>query len=215
MSDGVTNHEVPDPDAESVRLARQGDYEAFERLVARHERSIYTLAMRIVRNPEDAEDVVQQTFLSVLEHLDGFAGQSQFRTWLVRIATNHALKTLRKRRGLPIAATGAGGEDDDTRLPHPEFIAPWRDDPVELAGRRETQELLDAALDQLDEKYRLVFLLRDVEGLSTEETARELGITVANVKVRLLRARLMLREKLTRTLGDTQRRVIARHDHED
>ncbi|MGB9626030.1 MAG: RNA polymerase sigma factor [Phycisphaerae bacterium] len=213
MSDGVTNHEVPDPDAESVRLARQGDYEAFERLVARHERSIYTLAMRIVRNPEDAEDVVQQTFLSVLEHLNGFAGQSQFRTWLVRIATNHALKTLRKRRGLPIAATGAAGEDDDTWLPHPEFIAPWRDDPGELAGRRETQQLLDAALDQLDEKYRLVFLLRDVEGLSTEETARELGITVANVKVRLLRARLMLREKLTRTLGDTQRRVIARHDH--
>ncbi len=214
MSERVTTHEVPDPDAELVRRARQGDYEAFERLVARHEDAVYTLALRIVRNQQDAEDVVQQTFLSVLEHLNGFAGQSQFRTWLVRIATNHALKTLRKRRGLPIAAIGAAGKDDDASLPHPEFIAPWRDDPGELARRRETQELLDAVLDQLDEKYRLVFLLRDVEGLSTEETARELGITVANVKVRLLRARLMLREKLTRALGDTEHRVIARHDHE-
>jgi len=100
----------PDPDDELVRFARQGRYDAFEELVARHERSMYTLAMRIVRRPEDAEDVVQQTFLSALENLESFAGQSQFRTWLVTIATNYALKVLRKRRGLPTVPLESGAQ---------------------------------------------------------------------------------------------------------
>jgi RNA polymerase sigma-70 factor (ECF subfamily) len=215
MTKPVVIPSASDPDAEWVRRAREGSYEAFEQLVARHEGSIYTLALRIVRRPEDAEDVVQQTFLAVLEHLDGFEGQSQFRTWLVRIATNHALKVLRKRRGLLTTSMESASEDDYTTLPRPEYIAPWRNEPGEIAQRRETLQMLNDALDQLDEKYRLVFLLRDVEGLSTEETARELGISVANVKVRLLRARLMLRERLTRTLGDAERRIeiTADHDH--
>ena len=103
-------------------------------------------------------------------------------------------------------------DDQDGPLPHPQFIAEWRDDPLRIAERHESRLEIDAALDRLDEKYRLVFLLRDVEGLSTEETAEAVGITVANVKVRLLRARLALREQLTRTFGDEATRLTP-HTH--
>jgi RNA polymerase sigma-70 factor (ECF subfamily) len=196
-----------DDDEELVRRARQGSFDAFEVLVSRHERYIYTLALRIVRSVHDAEEVVQESFLSALEHLTGFAGASSFRTWLVRIATNHALKLLRRRRAHPAFSLDASSPDDDGPLPHPDFIAPWRDRPESMAERHETRRLLAEALDALEEKYRLVFLLRDVEGLSTGEASHALNISEANVKVRLLRARLMLRERLTRALGDAQRQV--------
>jgi RNA polymerase sigma-70 factor (ECF subfamily) len=197
-----------------VRRARQGDFGAFEALVAAHERRIYGLALRIVGRRHDAEEVVQQTFLSVIEHLKDFREEAQFSTWLTRIATNHALALLRKRsrrRTVPLAEDGSQEGYDD--LPHPQFIAQWRETPEQIASRRETRRILDEALGQLDEKYRLVFVLRDVEGLSTAETAEALGITEANVKVRLLRARLMLREQLTRRFGDEAERVFPGHDH--
>jgi RNA polymerase sigma-70 factor (ECF subfamily) len=101
---------------------------------------------------------------------------------------------------------------DDDSLPHPEYIADWRESPAELATRSETQRLIDVALAELDERYRLVFLLRDVEGFSVKETADALGLSEANVKVRLLRARLELREKLTRAFGDESRRLQP-HSH--
>ncbi len=213
MSDSPANSLKPDPDAELVRLARQGSLEAFEQLVARHETAMYTLAMRMLRNPHDAQDVVQQTFLSVLENLEKFAGESQFRTWLVRIATNHALKLLRKKRGLPTTQEAPTTEDDSSQLPHPQFIAPWRENPGHVAQSRETMQLISDALDELDEKYRLAFILRDIEGLSVDETAQAMQISPANVKVRLLRARLMLRERLTQALGDPHRRITADHSH--
>jgi RNA polymerase sigma-70 factor (ECF subfamily) len=212
MNDPASPTAMPDPDAEWVHLAREGDYSAFEKLVELHEGHVYDLATRIVRRREDAEDVVQQTFLSVMESLDGFAGESRFRTWLIRIATNHALKILRKRRGLPTVSLKPE-EDEPAELPHPQFIAPWRQEPGEIAQARETQALIGLAMDELDDKYRLVFLLRDVEGLSVGETAEALGISESNVKVRLLRARLMLRERLTRALGDPQRQVVGGHEH--
>lgn len=207
------SHSQTDPDRDLVHRARRGDFEAFDQLVTRYERPLYKLAVRIVQNTHDAEEVVQDSFLSALEHLKDFHEQSAFHTWLVRIATNHALKVLRKRRGLPMTSPTPAPNRDDDPLPHPDFIAPWREDPRQIAQRRETRELLDQALQQLDEKYRLVFLLRDVEGFSTEEAAQALEITQANVKVRLLRARLMLREQLTQTFGDAEQRV-APHQHE-
>lgn len=204
---------IRDPDAALVASARGGDYAAFERLAGKYERSIHTLARRIVRNVHDAEEVVQETFLSVVRNLKRFREDASFRTWLVRIATNHALKVLRRRRTHPAASLNAGG-DDDAPLPHPEFIAEWRDDPQRIARQRETRRLLEDALAKVDDKYRLVFLLRDVEGLSTEETADALGISVANTKVRLMRARLMLREMLTRHFGDERKR-LAPHSHDE
>jgi RNA polymerase sigma-70 factor (ECF subfamily) len=205
----------PDPDLDLFRQARDGDFAAFERLVGRLQGRVYGLAYRMLGEPHDAEDVAQQTFLSVVEHLRDFRRESAVAGWVLRIAANHALKLLRKRRGLPTVPVGGAGEPDDgyAGVPHPEVIAPWRDDPAELAERREVRELIDRALAELDDKYRAVFVLRDVEGFSVRETADLLGLSEANVKVRLLRARLALRERLTRTLGDPAGRVVPDHAH--
>ena len=202
-------------DAPLVQQAQSGDFSAFSTLVEKYSPRVYTLALRIVRRPEDASEVVQDTFLSAIEHITDFRSESRFDTWLMRIAANHALKLLRKRKRITLHSfQNPGPEDSYSELPHPDFIAPWTETPESIADRRETQELLDRAIDQLDEKYRVVFLLRDVEGLSIRETAETLGLSESNVKVRLLRARLMLREQLTREFGDESTRLYPTHDHD-
>lgn len=208
----VSDREV---DWELLQQARGGDFSAFETLVARYERRIFGLARRIVRSEHDAEEVVQQTFITLIEHLHDFRGDSAFATWLLRIASNHALALLR-REAVRSAATLADDSrhDGDGDPPFPSFIAEWRETPDQILARAETRRIVQEALDELDDKYRLTFLLRDVEGLSTAETAEALGITEGNVKVRLLRARLMLREKLTRIFGD-EARAVAPHRHDD
>jgi RNA polymerase sigma-70 factor, ECF subfamily len=202
-------------DAELVRRAQTGDLAAFELLATRHERRIYNAARRITGNEADAQDVTQQAFLSAIEHLDGFRGEAQFSTWLQRIATHAALKVLRKRRGLPTVSLEASTEPQEgyETVSHPEYIADWRESPEQLVHRHETNRLIEDALAELDDKHRLVFVLRDVEGLSVRETAEALGLSEVNVKVRLLRARLQLRERLTREFGDPARRFEPhRHD---
>ena len=206
MDQTRTKTSTPDPDLPLVKSALQGDFASFEQLVGRYEHRIYALALRIVRQDSDAQDVVQQTLLALVEKLDQFQYRSSFASWLLRIATNEALLVLRKRKHFPVAEL-----DDSSPLAHPDFIAPWKGDPLHSAVNTEIRELIDQALDDLDEKYRLVFLLRDIQELSIEETAQALEITPANVKVRLLRARLMLREKLTRVLGDPASAI--RHVH--
>lgn len=202
-----------DEDRELVHRAQKGDYSAFEGLVAKYERRLYSLALRMTRHRQDAEEVVQQTFVSVIEHIQGFREEASFYTWLMRIATNHALALLRKRSSRAMATLREDRSNDSYEdVPLPQFIAQWRETPDNVAQRRETSQLLSEALAALDEKYRMVFLLRDVEGLSTAETAETLGITEANAKVRLLRARLMLRERLTQALGDESAQ-IAPHRH--
>lgn len=198
-----------------MRRAKAGDLSAFETLVTRHERRVYSLAYGILRHQQDAEDVTQQALISALENLGGFREESQFSTWLLRMATYAALKVIRKRKGLPTVPLEPDPQADAERegLRTPEFIADWRETPEQLATRQETKRLLEQAMDQLDEKHRLVFLLRDVEGLSIKETAEAAGISEANTKVRLLRARLQLREILTRELGDPATRLLAGHDH--
>jgi RNA polymerase sigma-70 factor (ECF subfamily) len=200
-------------DPELVRRAKAGDFDAFEALAGRHEGAVYSLARRILQHEADAEDVTQQTFLSALEHLGAFREEASVGTWLMRIATHAALKVLRKRRGLPTTSLEALTEPEEgyEGLGHPEYIADWSQSPAELAARHETRRLIEEALAGLDEKHRLVFLLRDVEGLSVRETAETLGISEGNVKVRLLRARLQLRERLTRAFGDPGRRQERNH----
>ena len=211
----IDQETVPSPEIELLRRARNGDLKAFEMLMDQLQTRVYSLARRIVGKTHDAEDVTQQTFLSVLEHLRDFREESSVASWVLRIAANHALKILRKKRGLPTVPLESTNDPEDSyaRMPHPEFIARWRDSPECLAQRAEIRRLLDEVLEELDEKYRLVFLLRDVEELSTQETAEILGLTEANVKVRLLRARLMLRERLTQALGDESTRLFPSHDH--
>lgn len=180
-------------DQELVLLARNGNLDAFETLVQRHERRIYGLVRRITGSELDAQDVTQQTFLNAIENLAKFRGNSSFLTWLTTIAAYAALKVVRKRRGLSVISLDAATEpDQEGKIPHPEYIADWRENPERLVQRRETSRILDAAIGELDPSHRAVFLLRDVEGLPVSNTAKALGISEGNVKVRLLRARLHL-----------------------
>jgi RNA polymerase sigma-70 factor (ECF subfamily) len=178
-----------------VTQARQGDSEAFNGLAERYQRNIFRLAQNITQNREDAEDVLQETFLKAYEHLPEFHGDSKFYTWIVRIAVNEALMKLRKRKwdktvwlDEPINT----GEDSVARE-----IAVWEDNPEQRYSKEELHDILDKAVNGLAPPYRTVFVLRDMEGLSTEETAEALELSVPAVKSRLLRARLQLRDKLT------------------
>jgi RNA polymerase sigma-70 factor, ECF subfamily len=194
---------------ELIRCAKAGDLTAFEALVLQNERRIYGLARRLTGSEHEAQDVTQQTFLSAVRNLDGFKERSSFATWLTTIAVHAALKFARKRRGLPTESLDAATEPDSTgEIPHPDYIADWRDTPDRLAERAETGALLDGAIAELAPGLRAVFLLRDVEGLSVRDTAKALEISEANVKVRLLRARLQLRERLTRVFGDSSQRLL-------
>jgi RNA polymerase sigma-70 factor (ECF subfamily) len=193
-------------DSDLVRAAKNGELTAFEALVKRHERRIYGLARRLTGSEHDAQDVTQQTFLSAVENLSGFRGTAAFSTWLTTIAANASLKVVRKRRGLPTTSLDEATEpNDDGHIPHPEYIADWRETPDRLAQRAETHQLLDSAIAELDPGHRAVFLLRDVEDISVRDTAKALRISEGNVKVRLLRARMQLRERLTRVFGDEAR----------
>ena len=212
----MTNPISPETsDVELVVRAKGGELDAFEKLTCRHEQRVYFLALRMLRHKQDAEDVTQQTFLNALEHLGEFRGESAFSTWILRITSHAALKVLRKQRGLDTVSLEAATEssEDNEAIPHPEYIADWRQSPEDLVERNETRRLLEEALAKLEEKHRFVFLLRDVEGLSVRETAVALGLSEANVKVRLLRARLQLREMLTRTFGDPETRICRPHHH--
>ncbi len=183
-------------DAELVRLAQEGDAEAFAKLVARYENSIFRLARNITQNAEDAEDVLQETFLKAYEHLGEFRGDSKFYTWLVRIAVNQALMKLRRRksdRSVSLDETFDTGEETLVRE-----IAVWAEDPEQLYSQEELRRILASAIESLPPIFRTVFALRDIEELSTEETAQILNLSVPAVKSRLLRARLRLREHLTR-----------------
>jgi RNA polymerase sigma-70 factor (ECF subfamily) len=179
-----------------VAQAREGDTQAFSDLVRRYEGKIFRLANHITQNREDAEDVLQETFLKAYEHLDQFKGDSKFYTWIVRIAVNQALMKLRRRKtdkSVSLDEQIDTGEDTVVRE-----IAAWGEDPEEQFTREELGEILDGAVQSLEPPYRSVFVLRDIEDLSTEETAEALGLSIPAVKSRLLRARLQLREKLTR-----------------
>src|ERR1700732_712512 len=179
-----------------VAQAKAGDQNAFSELVNRYERKIYRLAKNITQNDEDAEDVLQDAFLKAYTHLDNFKGDSKFYTWIVRIAVNEALMRLRKRktdRTVPLDEPVELGEETVTRE-----IAVWDDNPEQRYSKEEWRQILDEAVDELKPDFRTVFVLRDIEELSTEETAETLGISIPAVKSRLLRARLALREMLTR-----------------
>jgi len=199
-----------DSDSILVAKAKAGDYRAFEELVRRHEQWLYSLAYRLLRHRQDAEDVVQNTFLRALERLSSLQEASAFPAWLKRMATNCALDTLR-RKSKALSLEEATEENDEGVIPHPEYIADWRGDPRRLYEQKELRRMLAEAIATLEEKYRLVFVLRDLEGVSTQEVAEVLGISEANVKVRLLRARLYLRERLTRIFGDDARRLTPAH----
>lgn len=190
---------VVDDDQELVQRVRAGEREAFYTLVSRYERPLYRSALAITRNPADAEDVVQETFLRAYEHLAQFRGEAKFHTWLTQIALNTARMRVRKNHGTLWESLDQPRATEEGVLPRD--VREWRENPEQQLGREELERLLHQALKGLPAGYREVVALRDLQLLSTQETAEVLGLTVANVKTRLLRARLQLRERLAAHLG--------------
>ena len=178
-----------------VAAAKKGDEGAFEELVNRYENKIFRLTRNITGNQEDAEDAMQEAFLKAYTHLQGFQGDSRFYTWLVRIAANEALMRLRRRRPGQLSIDEPLQGENDLM---PRELEDWRPSPEHEYADAEMQKILTETVEKLEPEYRIVLVLRDVEELSTQDTAEALGISVAAVKSRLLRARLKLREKLNR-----------------
>lgn len=179
-----------------VTAARNGDVGAYEQLVRKYDRNIFRIANHITQNREDAEDVVQDAFLKAFQALDRFQGQSKFYTWLVRIAVNEALMRLRKRRNAKTVSMDEDVETEEGSMPRE--VADWSPNPEQQYRTSELNDILTKTINGLSPGFKTVFVLRDIEGLSTEETADALGLSVPAVKSRLLRARLQLREKLNR-----------------
>src|SRR5512144_708836 len=179
-----------------VHAAREGDIGAFEELVKRYDRNVFRIANHITQNREDAEDVVQDAFLKAYQNLGQFQGQSKFYTWLVRIAVNEALMRLRRRRPERMVSLDEDVKTEEDSMPRE--IADWSPNPEQQYTQGELKDILSRTIQGLPASFRTVFVLRDVEGLSTEETADALGLSIPAVKSRLLRARLQLRERLNK-----------------
>ena len=184
----------------SLEALRDGDRTEFARLVEATSGAIYRLALKMLEDPQDAEDVLQETFLKAYRHLSGFDGRAKITTWLYRIATNEALMLIRKRR--PNQLSMDESLDTDNGEGKPLQIVDWCCLPEEELMSTEARAVLDQSIETLPHSLRVVFLLRDIEGLSTRETAEVLDLSETAVKTRLSRARLRLREKLSSYYGD-------------
>ena len=185
-----------------VRAAKAGNIEAFEQLIRRYDRNVFRIAQHITQNREDAEDVVQDAFLKAFQNLNGFQEQSKFYTWLVRIAVNEALMKLRRRRTGKIVSLDEDVQTEEDSVPRE--VADWAPNPEQLYNQAELKDILEKTIQGLPAGFRTVFVLRDVEGLSTEETAEALNLSIPAVKSRLLRARLQLRNRLTKFFRQRQ-----------
>ncbi len=189
-----------------VERAKQGDRAALSQLVNKYSERIYNLALRILRNREDAEDVLQETFITVIEKLNSFDGRSGFFTWVYRIATNASLMRLRKNKMVFQQLTD--NPDFQESIESRVFID-WSEDPSLNIYDQEVKKKLDEAINKLSDIYRSVFILRDIEGLSIKETSAILNITEENVKIRLRRARQFLRDYLSEYFEERTRRQHA------
>lgn len=184
----------------SLEALIAGDRAEFARLVDAYSSPIYRLGLRMLGTPQDAEDILQNTFLSALIHLSTFEGRSSLSTWLYRIAANEALMLIRKRKPEVHVDDVQAGDPDEDLLPT-QFVD-WSALPEDELLSGEGKKNLDAAIQTLPESMRIVFVLRDVEGLSIKETAEALSLTETNIKTRLLRARMLLREQLSAYYGE-------------
>ncbi len=172
-----------------------GETQLYHDLIRPYERSVYMMALSYMKNEADAEDVAQEAFLKAFHHLAGFRSEAKFSTWLVGIALNEARSRLRREGAVRMESIDDTLEEGGHMSPA--VLRDWREVPSEALERKEVRQMLQKAITSLPEKYREVFLLRDVEELNVVETAAALSITVGNVKVRLHRARMMLQKQLT------------------
>jgi RNA polymerase sigma-70 factor, ECF subfamily len=187
---GADNNE-----SELIRRVKEGDVEAFHNLVQPYERAIFLAALSLVRNEADAEDVAQEAVLKAFKNLSRFRQEAKFSTWVIQITINEAKMKLRKDRRHLYESLDEGQQNDGGDY-IPKDFADWREIPLEALEQSELRQALVRALDSLPEKYRAVLILRDVQQLSINETAAALGLSEANVKTRLCRARLQMRDAL-------------------
>ncbi len=184
-----------------VQRLQSGDQAAFAELVEVHSPHIYHLALRMLGDEAEAEDVLQETFLSAFKNIDSFEGRASLSTWLHRIAANAALMRLRKKQPLFLSVDEATDSSNGNLVPKAFFD--WCCLPESELLTDEARAKMRAAVEALPEKLRVVFVLRDIEGLSTEETAEVLGLSLSAVKSRLMRARMALRERLSEYFSGT------------
>jgi len=182
-----------------IRRVVDGETELFYELIRPYERRLYSAALAILRNESDAEDVTQEAVLKAFKHLRQFRAESRFSTWLIQITVNEARMRRRKQHSDLTDPIVESRDEEGNYVPRD--FADWREIPSEVLERKEIREKLAEALNALGEKYREVFILRDMQHLSIDETAKVLGISIAAVKTRLLRARLMLRDMLAPGFG--------------
>jgi len=196
----MSDENILTEDGFSLTALQAGDKVEFARLVDAYYQVIYRLAVKILGNPQDAEDILQETFIKAFRYLPDFNGRSRLSTWLYRIATNEALMLIRRRK--PDAISIDESRDGDEQDQEPLEIVDWCCMPEQEMLSSESREYLDQAIESLPTSLRVVFVLRDIEGLSTLETGEVLNLSETAVKTRLSRARLRLREELTRYYGD-------------
>ena len=187
--------ETASDDLALVHASKSGDVAAFEELVKRYDRKLFRIAQALTHNREDAEDVVQEAFVKAFQHLGQFRENSKFSTWLIRITLNQSLMNLRKRRLTREVSIDNNFQSEEDNLPI--NVADWAPNPEELYRAAELREILSKTLQELGPGLRVVFVLRDVEGLSLEQTAEVLDLSLSAVKARSWRARLQLREQLS------------------
>jgi RNA polymerase sigma-70 factor, ECF subfamily len=187
---------VPGNDLELVHASKNGDVAAFERLVNRYDRKLLRIAQNVTHNREDSQDAVQEAFLKAFQNLSQFREESQFSTWLIRITVNQSLMKLRKQRRVREVSFEEPVQADQEMIPRE--IRDWAPNPEQLYWASELRDILIKALKDLRPILRAVFVLRDIEGLSTDQTAEILNLSQPAVKARLWRARLRLRERLNR-----------------
>ena len=185
-----------------VHACKSGDFAAFEELVKRYDRRLFRIAQHLTHNREDAEDVVQEAFLKAFLHLGQFREDAKFSTWLIRIAMNQSLMMLRKRRTTREESIDNDFQSNDGNLPIE--VADWAPNPEQIYRATQLREILRATLQKLGPGLRVVFVLRDIEGFSLQETAEALGLSVIAVKARSFRARLQLRERLSKYFNQAE-----------
>lgn len=190
-------------DEDLVRRAQGGDTRAFDELVRRYRDKVYRLSFKILRHEEDAAEALQDAFLSAYRGIKSFKVESTFSTWLYRIATNASLMKYRKRREGHVSLEQSQNTDENAEMLQ---IPDWSTQPLKELLDSETREVMDEGIQRLPEELRTVFILRDIEDLSNAEVAQILDLTVAAVKSRLHRARIALRDRLTRYFADKMTR---------
>ncbi len=193
MNESLNNVKHQIDESELIKKAKSGDKKALSRLVNNYEKTVYNFAFKICRNPEKAENTMQETFLSMIKSLRQFDGKSKLSTWLYRIVMNHCLMELRKKKHNFISI-----DDNESEIPEDKLIPDWSAIPSDIAENAELKNILDTAINKLSLDYRVVFILRDVNGLSTEETAKIAELSVPAVKSRLHRARAFLRNEISK-----------------